>query len=89
MLGPDGCAELQRVFVNPDARGRGVRQSILAAIEDAATRESVRWMQLETGVKSFEAIRLYKRLGYRERGPFGAYQSDPLSVFMEKQLGRG
>lgn len=86
-LGLDGSAELKRVFVNPDARGRGIGQSILSVIEGAARTEGVLQMQLETGVKSFEAIRLYKRLGYRERGPFGAYPSDPLSVFMEKRLG--
>lgn len=87
VVGLDASAELKRVFVHPDARGRGIGQSILAAIEDAATREGVRRMRLETGVKSIEAIRLYKRLGYCERGPFGAYRSDPLSVFMERQLG--
>lgn len=30
--------------------------------------------------------RPYQRLGYRERGPFGAYLPNPLSVFMEKRL---
>lgn len=89
VLGPERSAELKRIFVNPDARGRGIGQNILAVIEGAASGEGVRQMQLETGVKSFEAIRLYTRLGYRERGPFGAYAFDPLSVFMEKQLGHG
>ncbi len=27
---------------------------------------------------------LYRKLGFKERGPFGPYGPDPLSVFMEK-----
>ncbi len=46
----------------------------------------VRIARLETGVKQSEALGLYKKLAYVERGPFGGYSSDPLSVFMEKQL---
>jgi putative acetyltransferase len=43
-------------------------------------------MQLETGIKQPEAIALYRKFGYAERGPFGSYQPDPLSLFMEKRL---
>jgi putative acetyltransferase len=43
-------------------------------------------MQLETGTKQPEAIALYRKFGYAERGPFGAYKPDPLSLFMEKRL---
>ena len=34
------------------------------------------------------ALRLYRRLGYGERPPFGAYAPDPLSGFMEKRIDR-
>ena len=43
--------------------------------------------RLETGIRQPEALGLYRRLGYLERGRFGAYLEDPLSVFMEKRLG--
>ncbi len=49
--------------------------------------QQLRLIQLETGVKSDEARRLYRRLGSIERGPFGNYGPDPLSIFMEKFLG--
>ena len=29
---------------------------------------------------------LENKLGYQDRGPFGSYAPDPLSVFMEKNL---
>lgn len=84
----DGDAELKRIFVLPEARGQGVGRALVLAIEHAAAREQVQLMRLETGIKSVEALNLYRRLGYSERGPFGTYASDPLCVFMEKQLER-
>lgn len=87
-LGQDQDAELKRIFVLPAARGQGVGRALVFAIENAATAEQVQWMRLETGIKSAEALHLYRRLGYTERGPFGAYAPDSLSVFMEKQLDR-
>jgi putative acetyltransferase len=88
VLGRAGKAELKRMFVDPKARGRGVGRAVLQAIETAAAAESVRAIRLETGIRSHEALALYRRSGYRERGPFGAYNSDPLSVFMQKNVTR-
>ena len=82
----DRSAELKRIFVLPECRGNGIGNSIVIALEQAAAGEQIWRVQLETGVKSEEAIRLYRRLGYLERGPFGEYSPDPLSVFMEKIL---
>lgn len=86
VLGDAGQAELKRMFIDPAARGRGGGRGILEAIEDIARREGVRLIRLETGTLNHEALALYRRFGYRERGPFGGYGPDPLSVFMEKAL---
>jgi len=85
----DGTAEVKRMFVDPAARGRGVGLAILEAVEAAGRDAALRVIRLETGVNSREALSLYRRCGYRERGPFGAYRPDPLSVFMEKSLASG
>ena len=82
----DGSAELKRMFVDPTVRGRGVARALLELIEEQACSLGLSQILLETGVKSVEALALYKRHGYRERGPFGSYGPDPLSVFMEKKL---
>ena len=37
-------------------------------------------------MKAFEALGLYRDLGFAECDPFGAYGPDPLSVFMAKWL---
>jgi putative acetyltransferase len=83
----NGVGELKRMFVDSKMRGQGIGRALLQNIEDEASREGIRVLQLETGVKSLEARGLYRQLGYRERGPFGGYNPDPLSVFMEKELG--
>ncbi|MCC7047871.1 MAG: GNAT family N-acetyltransferase [Alphaproteobacteria bacterium] len=86
VLGRPGKAEIKRMFVSEAARGKGVARAILAAIEAAAGRARVGKIRLETGIDSHAALALYRRFGYRERGPFGDYRPDPLSVFMQKKL---
>lgn len=83
----DGCyAEIKRVFVLPKFRGRGLSRAIMRHLEAELERDGVRLLRLETGVHQPAALGLYRNLGYRERGPFGSYRPDPLSVFMEKRL---
>ncbi len=89
MLLDEKAAEMKRLFVDPAARGQGVGRLIVRAIEHAAVQEGVEMLFLETGVKSFEAIGLYKGQDFLECGPFAAYEPDPLSVFMSKRLGMG
>ena len=43
-------------------------------------------LALEAGHRQPAALGLYRSAGFRERGPFGDYQADPLSVFLEKDL---
>ncbi len=81
----DGCyAEIKRVFVLDRHRGRGLSRRIMEYLENELRRRGIELLRLETGVKQPEALGLYRKLGYHERGPFGAYRADPLSVFMEK-----
>ena len=79
-------AEVKRLFVTERARGQGIGRLILQTIERVAATEGIALLQLETGVKSSEALSLYRHFGYRECEPFGGYQPDPLSVFMQKTL---
>ncbi len=88
MLNDDGdYGEIKRVFVSPGYRGKGISVEIMNFLEHHLRQSGIHLARLETGVKQPEALGLYKKLGYVERGPFGAYREDPLSVFMEKSLG--
>jgi putative acetyltransferase len=82
--GTDG--ELKRMFVLERSRGIGVGRAILRAVEAAARADGILRLRLETGIRNTEALGLYRRAGYADRGPFGAYRADPLSVFLEKRL---
>ena len=79
-------AEIKRLFVLENFRGRGLSQAIMRHLESELERDGVTLFRLETGTRQPEALSLYRKLGYREREPFGAYRPDPLSVFMEKRL---
>ena len=88
LMQDDGCyAEIKRVFVLDEFRGRGLSARLMRFLESELQQRRVDLVRLETGVRQPEALGLYRKLGYRERGPFGAYKPDPLSVFMEKKLG--
>jgi len=85
VIAPDH-AEMKRMFVREDARGCGLGRRLLDALEDAARRENITRISLETGIRQPEAIGLYRASGYLECAPFGNYTADPLSLFMTKRL---
>jgi putative acetyltransferase len=78
--------EIKRVFVAPEFRGCGISRAIMEALERHLIEHGVRLARLEMGALQPEALGLYRRLGYQERAPFGKYQPDPQSLFMEKRL---
>src|SRR6266704_597033 len=82
----EACSSIRVRTARPEARGRKLGRAILMRIEEQASREGLALMRLETGIHQAEALALYRRAGYAERGPFGEYASDPLSHFMEKSI---
>jgi len=78
--------EVKRMYVSPAARGQGLGRTLLARIESEAAKEGLAVMRLETGIHQAEALALYLSSGYVECAPFGEYQPDPLSRFLEKRL---
>ena len=82
----EGYGELKRMYVRPAGRGRGLGRRLLARLEAEALTIGCERAMLETGPYQPEALALYAAAGYEQRGPFGGYRDDPLSVFMEKRL---
>jgi len=80
------AAEVKRMFVEPDYRGRGMARYILGELEDRARQAGFTVARLETGVYQPEAIRLYERAGYRRIENYGVYAGNPDSVCFEKAL---
>lgn len=83
----DTTAEVKRMFVDPAARGRGVGRRVLAELEAWAVDAGMTRLVLEAGDRQAEAIRLYRRHGFRPIPCFGEYAAAPLSSCFEKVLG--
>ncbi|HET7648375.1 MAG TPA: GNAT family N-acetyltransferase [Gaiellaceae bacterium] len=82
----EGRAELKRMYVVPEARGRGLGRLVLEELEAAARRLGYRGVVLETGDRNVEALGLYRASGYDPIPCYGAYATRPLSVCLEKRL---
>jgi GNAT superfamily N-acetyltransferase len=81
-------AEVKRMYVEPDMRGKGVGRAVLASLEAAAREMGVRRLVLETGVHQEAAIALYRRAGFKPVDCWGEYATAPTSVCFEKHLKR-
>lgn len=62
-------AELKRMWVGLDFRGRGLARAMLAAVEDSARTAGHHRLVLETGTGQPEAIALYTSSGYERIFP--------------------
>ncbi|MFJ4711936.1 GNAT family N-acetyltransferase [Streptomyces sp. NPDC088785] len=68
--GDRGTAELTRVFVREEVRGKGGAALLVGAAEDAARALGAGLVRLDTRADLTEARALYARLGYAETEPF-------------------
>ncbi|MGC5242852.1 GNAT family N-acetyltransferase [Streptomyces albogriseolus] len=82
----DGDAELKRMYVVEEMRGRGLARRILTALEDDARAAGRVRMVLETGTKQPEAIALYASSGYEPCEKFGYYRFHEESLCYAKKL---
>jgi GNAT superfamily N-acetyltransferase len=81
------AAEIKRMYVVPQARGRGVARLLLAELESSARAAGIQGLVLETGDQQPEAIALYESSGFREIPAFGHYAAASGSIHLGKQLG--
>lgn len=80
----DGACEIKRMYVAPDARGRGLAGELLVALENAARALGHTVARLDTGRHQPHAQRLYERAGYT---PIGNFNANPFASFWgEKRL---
>ncbi|MDT0382172.1 GNAT family N-acetyltransferase [Streptomyces sp. DSM 42041] len=82
----DGDAEIKRMYVVPEARGRGLARLVLAALEDDARAEGRTTMVLVTGTQQPEAVSLYLSSGYKPCAKFGHYRFVDFSLCYAKPL---
>lgn len=81
-----GVAEIKRMFVKVEWRGRGVAKHILSGLETWARQLDFTECILETGYNQPEAIGLYRKCGYEIMPNYGQYEGVENSVCMKKLL---
>lgn len=77
-------AELQRMWLVPDARGRGLGRFLLRALENRARALGARRIRLSLHHSLTEAMALYESAGYQSVEPF---ETKPrVDVYLAKDL---
>jgi GNAT superfamily N-acetyltransferase len=79
-------AEIKRMYVKPDYRGRGISKIILTRLEEEAKELNYNRLVLETGLKQPEAMSLYRKFGYSPLKCYGRHVNDPDSRCFEKMI---
>lgn len=82
----DESAEVKRVYVASDYRGKSVSKVVMKELEEWAIEDNIKTLILQTGSKQRPAINLYSSLGYSYIENFGPYVNDDNSVCMKKAL---
>lgn len=78
-------AELKRLYVRPEFRGHNLGEKLVRTIMADAGQAGYKWLRLDTlpGLKT--ALKLYRRMGFYEIGPY--YDClVPKTIFMEIEL---
>jgi GNAT superfamily N-acetyltransferase len=76
--------EIKRMFVSPEARGKGLAQKILFELEQWAIALGFSISILETLYKQKEAIGLYQKVGYTIINNYEPYIGNENSVCLKK-----
>ena len=85
----DSIAEIKRMYVSPDQRGKQIGAKILTELESWAGELGYSATILETGHKQVAAVTLYKNSGYEVIPNYDQYAGVENSVCMKKRLPRG
>lgn len=82
----DECAEVKRVFICDEYRGKGISKELMEKLENAARKEGYSYFVLESGEPLIAAMKLYRAIGYYLIPNYGQYVNMPESICMKKNL---
>jgi GNAT superfamily N-acetyltransferase len=85
-LGTDRTAEIKRMYVTDELRGRGLARAVLSHLEATAREAGFEALVLSTGAPQVAAVRLYSSAGYELIEPFGLYAASPACRCFAKRL---
>lgn len=79
-------AEIKRMFVLPEKRGKGIASIVLKTLEIWAQENGFQQTVLETSNQLTNAISLYQKSGYKVIPNYGPYVDVESSICMKKNL---
>lgn len=82
----EDTAEIKRMYVKPEHRGKAIASQVLAALESWAKETGFKKCILETGYQQPEAIALYQKSAYQIIPNYGQYAGVENSVCFAKLI---
>jgi len=84
---PDGCAELQKLYLLSHYRGKGLGRELMEKTFGSACRLGYKQLYLESLPELGRAISLYEKAGFRNiPGPLGSSGHFGCTIWMVKDL---
>lgn len=80
----DKSAEVKRVFIKEEYRGRGVSKELMERLEEKGRSEGYTYFILESGDPLVAAMALYRSIGYEVIPNYGQYKDMPDSGAMSR-----
>ena len=81
-----GCAELQKLYLSDQVKGRGLGYQLIERVEDAARERGYRRMYLETHTNLRAAMHIYEKTGYVQIDRPDAVVHSTMDRFYLKEL---
>ena len=79
-------AEVRRVFVDDEYRGRSIGANLIRFVEAGAKEQGYHALILQTKPSLASAMKLYEYLGYTKRIKLGQYSAKPNAVCLAKVI---
>lgn len=80
------CAEVKRVFIQEEYRGKGIARKLMGMLEDFARNQGYSFFVLESGEPLVAAMKLYYSTGYKVISNYGPYMDMKDCICMRKAL---
>lgn len=82
----DATAEIKRMYVRPDMRGKGIARELLGALETWAMERGYTRIILESGTAQPDACALYESSGYDRIERYGVWKDSSESICYARDL---
>ena len=84
---PEGCAELVKLYLSADQRGKGLGRKLMEKTFDSAKKLGYKQLYLESLPELSKALSLYERAGFKYiSGPLGCSGHFGCNIWMLKDL---